>query len=251
MKRLIKLFLVLICVLTFSLCSVCDEVKVEEIIDKIENLYNIDSSSGIMKQTIKTTKDEERTFEILMLAKDGTDKQYMEYLSPARVQGIKFLYLNDGKDIWSFFPRTGRMRKLASHHKKKKVMGSEFTYEDMAFGNLKEKYTYKLLREEKFEKEDCWVIEMIPTDKGPSYKKQILWVRQVDYYPVKIEFYDEELLKTLCQRNIKIVQGIPTAFTIVMITAETNSETTMELIKIKYHVELEDNIFTTQYLKRE
>ncbi|MCK4666256.1 outer membrane lipoprotein-sorting protein [Candidatus Dependentiae bacterium] len=251
MKRIFKLSLVLICVLTFSFSAVCDEVKVEEIIDKIENLYDIDSSSGILKQTIKTTKNEERAFEILMFSKDGTDKQYMEFLSPSRVKGIKFLYLNDGKDIWTFFPRTGRMRKLASHHKKKKVMGSEFTYEDMTFGNLKEKYTFKLLKEEKFEKEDCWVIEMIPTEKGPSYKKQIMWVRQLDYYPVKIEFYDDELLKTLYQRDIKTVQGIPTAFTIVMITAETKSETKMELIKFKYHVELEDNIFTTQYLKRE
>ena len=195
--------LILIVILIIGSFVFSDEPDVEKILDEIEILYNVDSSSGIMKQTITTTKDEERTFEILMLSKDGTDKQYMEYLEPERVIGIKFLYLNDGDDIWTFFPSTGRLRKLASHYKKKKVMGSEFTYEDMAFGNLKEKYTSKLLRTEKFEKEDCWVIEMIPTKKGPSYKKEIMWVRKSEYYPVKIEFYnDHGLLKITSTQEV-------------------------------------------------
>lgn len=253
MKKLKFLILVIIFLIFSAVLFAEESQDVEEIIDNVEKLFDVETSSSVVKQTITTTRGQEREFKILMQSKDGVEKQYMEYLEPARVEGVKFLYLDDGDEIWTYFPRTGRTRKLAEHRKKRKVMGSEFTYEDMAMGDFKEKYTYELLREEEYEDQYCWVIKLVPTEKGPSYSKELMWARKNDYYPVKIEFYQEEdeLLKTMTQSQIKGVEGVPTAFKMVMETEETGAKTIIEILSIEYGVELPDLIFTTEYLGRE
>ena len=50
--------------------------------------------------------------------------------------------LNDGDDIWTYFPRTRRVRKLASHAKKQKVPGSDFSFGDFSSKIPEKKITY-------------------------------------------------------------------------------------------------------------
>ncbi len=44
--------------------------------------------------------------------------------------------LNNADNIWTYFPRTKRVRKLASHAKKQKVQGGDFTFEDFSSSNI-------------------------------------------------------------------------------------------------------------------
>jgi len=56
----------------------------------------------------------------------------MRYIKPTSVKGQTFLMLNDGDDIWTYFPRTRRVRKMASHAKKMKVQGGDFSFDDFS-----------------------------------------------------------------------------------------------------------------------
>lgn len=94
------------------------------------------SNYSEMKQTITTSSGSKRTMVIRGWAVNNGDKQLSLYLSPADVKGQKILMTNDGDTIWMYNPETRRTRKLGSHMKKKKVMGSDFTYEDQAGGNF-------------------------------------------------------------------------------------------------------------------
>ena len=78
-------------------------------------------------------------------------------------------------------------------------MGSEFSYEDFANQEV-EKYTYKWIRDEVHESNDCYVIEYYPVDKKNSgYTKQVVWIDKDEYRIQKVEFYDRKNshLKTL------------------------------------------------------
>lgn len=181
----------------------------EKILDKADAVAKSDSSKGIMETIIITTSGAERTLVSEAFSKDGQDKQLTRYIKPARVKGESMLMLNDGNDIWYYSPRTDRVRKIASHAKKKKVMGSDFTYEDMASGTMARKYTGELLGIVKQAKKKCFHLELIPTPAGPSYAKIQTWIDQATFVMLRVDYWDkgEKPFKRLILSEVKNIDG--------------------------------------------
>ena len=77
-------------------------------------------------------------------------------------------------------------------------MGSQFAFEDLASFEV-DKYRYKYLRDEKLDGHDAFVVENYPQYKHSGYTRQIVWIDQQRYIPLKVEYYDRknDLLKTL------------------------------------------------------
>jgi len=86
------------------------------------------------------------------------------------------LMLNNADDIWMFFPRTQRVRKLATHAKKQKMQGSDFSYEDMGSGDaFIEDYDAQRLEDEMREGHDCFKLELTRKEGSDmSYSRLIL-----------------------------------------------------------------------------
>ncbi|GAJ04408.1 unnamed protein product, partial [marine sediment metagenome] len=102
---------------------------------------------------------------------------------------------------------------------------------------------------------DCYKIEMIRKEGIESgYSRLIMWVIKDSFVPIAIDYYDREnselLLKTLIQYDIKNVDGIPTATKMVMYNQQENSQTSIEMLEVKYNLNLDDSLFTERYLKR-
>jgi len=223
----------------------------EQIIKKIDDTERVSSSEGAVKQTIITSGGKTRTLEMQSFAKDHNDKQLMIYTNPKRVKGDKILMLNDGDDIWFYTPKTDRVRHLASHAKKQKVQGSDFSYEDMSGGNIEEDYNYTRLKDEKIDGIECYKFELIPTESGPHYSKMILWADKEKYLTLRIDYYEkEELLKRLICSDIKKIDDHWYAMKLTMTNILEGGETVMETVEVKFDIELDDNIFTTKNLKR-
>ena len=97
------------------------ELTGEDIIEKVNELMNVDSVHAKAKMTILTTSGKTRTFIYESWSKDKGEKNLVRYLEPRRIKGLATLMLNHADDIWMFNPRTQRVRKLASHEKKQKM----------------------------------------------------------------------------------------------------------------------------------
>jgi outer membrane lipoprotein-sorting protein len=232
------------------------ELTGEDIIEKVNELMNVDSVQAKAKMTILTTSGKTRTFIYESWSKDKGEKNLVRYLEPRRVKGLATLMLNHADDIWMFYPRTQRVRKLASHAKKQKMQGSDFSYEDMGSGDafIKE-FSSKRLKNEKMEGHDCYTLELIrKPDSDTSYSRLILWVLKENFYPLVIDYYDEDdttfLLKRLIQSDIRVIDNIPTAMKVVMYNKQDNTKTEMELLEVKYNVKLDDSMFTERGLKK-
>ncbi len=232
------------------------ELTGEDIIEKVNELMNIDSVQAKAKMTILTTSGKTRTFIYESWGKDKGEKNLVRYLEPRRVKGLATLMLNHADDIWMFNARTQRVRKLASHAKKQKMQGSDFSYEDMGSGDafIKE-FSSRRLKDEKMEGHDCYTLELIrKLDSDTSYSRLILWVLKENFYPIVIDYYDEDdatfLLKRLVQSDIRIIDNLPTAMKVVMYNKQDNTQTEMELLEVKYLVKLEDSMFTERGLKK-
>lgn len=240
----------------FPLGAQGQTLTADQIVQKVTKIMNPASSEGTMKMTITTTTGRHRTFVYRVYSKNHGEKNLMKYLQPARLKGQAILMLNNADDIWIYFPRTNRVRKLATHAKKQKMEGSDFSYEDMGAGNtFLTDFTAKILGEEKKEGKKCYKIELVRKKKSnSSYSRLVMWVEKVSFVPLVIDYYDEHdptlCVKRLILSDIEIIDGIPTPKKMVMKNLLDNSETTLEITTIRYNVTLSDNLFTERGLKK-
>ena len=232
------------------------ELTADDIIQKVNDQFNTETSYGKSKMTIVTTSGQKRTFLQESWSKDQGEKNLVRYLEPRRVKDQAVLMLNHADDIWMFFPRTQRVRKLATHAKKQKMQGSDFSYEDMGSGDaFIEDFISKRLEDEQKEEQDCYKLELTRKEEGgSSYSRLIMWIIKENFLPVVIEYYDEKdptyLLKTMVASDFRVIDGIPTSMKVVMYNQNDNTQTEMELLEVKYNITLTDDMFTERSLKK-
>lgn len=226
----------------------------EQLVEKMSAIMTQENSTAIMTQTIATSSGQQRTFEFEMFTANEGEKTLMRYLKPSAARGQTFLMLNNADDIWTYFPRTKRVRKLSSSSKNQKVQGSDFSFEDMGSGDSwKEEYISTNLGAEKYNGTDCWKLESIGIpEQNPSYPKMVVFIRKSDFYPIKIDYFEDDdyVEKTLFMDNIKNIEGVPTAMKMTMKNRSEGTETIMETISITYEWEPPDNFFTERELKK-
>ena len=253
MKNILILFTAIL-MLASGLLS--QDLTGEDIIEKVNAQINVSTSYAKSKMTITTSSGQKRTFVSESWSKNHGEKNLVRYLEPTRVKGQAILMLNNADDIWMFNPRTQRVRKLASHSKKQKMQGSDFSYEDMGGGDVFiENFSAERLSDEKKEGYNCYKLELNRHDGADvSYSKLVLWVNKDNFVPVVIDYYDEDaperVLKTLIQSEIQVIDGLHTAKKFVLINRNDSTQTEMEMLEIKFNIELEDSMFTERELKK-
>lgn len=224
-----------------------------EILAKTDAAEGFRSQYAEMRQTITTTGGNKRTLVIRVWAVNNGDKQLAEYLAPPDIKGQKILMTDDGDNIWMFNPETRRTRKLGSHMKKRKVMGSDFTYEDQAGGTVSEKYTGTIVGEEDQDGARCYVLELSPTPKGPSYSKIIAYIGKADFVTRRVDYFrrnEAPPFKRLIMEDIRQVDGKRVAHRMTMTNLEDRSETVNVLDRVQFGVEIPGSIFESRNLGR-
>jgi outer membrane lipoprotein-sorting protein len=246
---------VLMMVLLSTLSS-AQELTGDDITKKVNDVFNVDSGYAKVKMVIVTTSGSKRTFIYESWQKNKGEKSLIRYLEPRRVKDQAVLMLNNADDIWMFFPRTQRVRKLASHAKKQKMQGSDFSYEDMGSGDtFLTDFTAKRLADENIEGKECYQVELTrKPDSDLSYSRLVIWVIKENFVPLVINYYHENdpnrLEKQLLQSDIRIIDKIPTAFKVVMTNKNDNTQTEIEMLEVKFNVTLNDKMFTERGLKK-
>lgn len=233
-----------------------EDMTANGILETLTETMNPEQSRGLMTMTILTSTGQERTFKYETFSKGKGDKSLMKYLAPQRVKGQTILMLNDANDIWTYFPKTKRIRKLATHAKKQKVEGSDFSYEDMGASNtFTEEYDAVRLNDEKKEGRQCYKLELTRKPKSSAgYSRVVMWVDTEQFVPLVIDYYhdaDPQLReKQLICSDIQLVDKIYTPFKCTMYNKLDNTRTSMEIIEVDYDVDLADDLFTEMGMKR-
>lgn len=226
----------------------------DQIVDRVTTIMSPENSYSKGTQTITTSSGKERVFEFESWAAEKGKSTLTRYTKPSAIRGQAFLMLNNADDIWSYFPRTKRVRKLASHAKKQKMQGSDFTYEDMGGGDVfQKKFRSSILLEETKDEQLVWKIEMIGIpEQEPPYPKIIMWVRQSDFFPLALDYYNEKNFntKSLVLSDIQTIEDYPTAMTMVMTDNKERSTTTLRTLEVTYNWEPPKGFFSERNLKK-
>lgn len=236
--------------------SLAQDFTGDQLIKKVNDLMNQKTVFSKSKMTIVTSSGRTRTFEYDSWSKDQGEKNLIRYTAPSRVKGQATLMLNHADDIWVYFARTKRTRKLATHAKKQKMQGSDFSYEDMGSGDAwLDDFTAKRLEDEEKEGHDCYKLELTrKKDADSQYSRLLMWVIKDKFVPIAVDYFDEDdpsrLIKSLVQYNIQNIDGIPTGMKMIMYNRLDNTQTSMELLEVKYNLPIDDKMFTTRELSR-
>ncbi|MBM7624109.1 outer membrane lipoprotein-sorting protein [Sporohalobacter salinus] len=223
------------------------EITGKKILDKAETSMDYGHFKGKSKMIIYTTSGDKRVLKMKMWGK-GTEKSMMKYYAPSRVEGVAFLYFSN--DIWSYFPRTGRTRHLASHIKNQKMMGSSFNYEDFS-NDIFDDYQGKLIKEERFKEKKCYVVKAKAKNETTAYDQYIAWITKEEFTPLKIDYYNKG--RKIKEMRVKAFLNINEDIKVkkmVMKDLREDDKTVFKYSEIKTGVNFRPNFFHKRNLER-
>ena len=208
------------------------------------------SSQGKIEQEIISPGNVKRVFTFDYYSENNGENVLIRYTDPLEVKYNSFLIKNNGDNIWVFFPRTRRIRKLPDHVKNQRAHGSDFTYEDFS-GSKNLKRDFNVKKEESGERQTYLLIFSRKENIETPYESQRIYVDKLNYYPHSIQYYQSgKHVKTLTFINVIDLQGYPTAQTLIMKNHIEMSQTKMRILDMEYNLNFKDGFFNKRILNR-
>ena len=223
----------------------------EKILDGVDDLYRSNASYGILTLSV-TTVNWQRTLTLEQWSKDE-DKSLFRILKPKKEKGLATLRVD--KNVWNYMPKVKRVVKIPSSMMSSSWMGSHFTNDDLVKqSRMAEDYTFSITFEGMQDDEEVVEITCIPNKEAAVvWGKVEVVVYADDYIPLRMIYYDEDLLlsRTLEFTNIQKMDGkmIPTLMS--MIPADESGEsTTVKWEEIQFDVAIDDEFFSLRKLQQ-
>lgn len=229
------------------------EIRAQDAADIIRQMEDKMRGESSYTEMTMTTVRPRYTREVSMKAwAKGEEYSLILITAPARDKGIA--YLKRGNEIWNYVPNIDRMIKMPPSMMSQSWMGSDFSNDDLVReSSTIDDYEHRILREEKYNGYDCWVLELIPKPESSIvYGKVLMWVAKDLYVQLRIENYDEDgvLVSTLLFDNVREIGGRTIPSRMEMVPADKrNQKTVMEYVDAKFDIAMDDGFFSVQNLR--
>jgi len=189
----------------------------------------------------------QKTREMIMLQK-GRDRRLVRFTAPADQRGIAFLSL-PGDIQYLYLPAFNKVRRIASSVKNTTFAGTDFTYDDLEAAKWSDKWSATI----KSQDQDTTVLELTPKPgRSTDYSRQLVTVRNDNFYPVRIEIYDRSgtLAKVLTRSDLKPMKGYWVSMDSTMEDLKKQHKTQMLVSDLKLDTGIGDDKFTERYLSQ-
>ena len=246
-----KKLLIVISLFIFISTSKADNIYPEKNLNNVDDLYRSNASHGILTLSV-TTVNWQRTLTLEQWSK-GEDKSLIKILKPKKEKGLATLRVD--KNVWNYMPKVKRVVKIPSSMMSSSWMGSHFTNDDLVKqSRMTENYTFSITFEGTREGKDVIEITCIPNkDAAVVWGKVEVIVFRDDYIPIRMIYYDEDLLlsRTLEFTDIRTMNGkiIPTLMSMIP-TDEPDESTIVRWEEIQFDVSIDDEFFSLRKLQQ-
>jgi hypothetical protein len=174
--------------------------------------------------------------------------------SPTELAGTGFLAWQEGDEpdhLWVYFPGQRRVRQVPPQLRREHFQGSAFTFEDLtAIFYLDYAGEHRLEGDEACDGGHCQLVETRLPAGEYAYRQMRSWVRSGDHVPVRVEFFDDALLKVLKVLRTEQIEGVPTVVAMEMESPRDSYRTRVEFFDVDYNQDLDDSIFTVGHLAK-
>jgi outer membrane lipoprotein-sorting protein len=232
------------------ICSSVFAETAEEILERVDKNTVVATASYRAKMIISlggTIREKEFTG----YAK-GKEFAYMEFTSPARDKGTRFLKIGD--EMWIYLPEVEKATKIAGHMLRQSMMGSDFSYDDVAENErLLDLYDAKLVGVDSIDGVACHALELTAKVEEINYYKRKIWVSKESFIAMREELYAKsgKLMKEITVGEFEKMgsRNYPTKVTMVnKLRKDTYTELVLEDVKLD--ISIPSRIFTKSYLER-
>ena len=251
-RSMFKIFLVniFICIIFLNYAN-ASNLDPEKILNGVDDLYRSNSSHGIITLSV-TTINWKRTLTLEQWSK-GEDNSLIKVLKPKKEKGLATLRVD--KNVWNYMPKVKRVVKIPSSMMSSSWMGSHFTNDDLIKqSRMAENYSFSITFEGMKDGKEVVEITCLPNKEAAVvWGKVEVVVYADDYIPLRMNYYDEDLLlsRTLEFTNIQKMDGkmIPTLMSMIP-ADEAGESTTVKWDEIQFDVAIDDEFFSLRKLQQ-
>lgn len=218
----------------------------QTILEKSDAIRFPKESFQVEVNVLSTTSGGDETQNKYRILSKGNESTIVQTIEPAADRGQ--ITLMKGRDLWLFLPAVSQPVRLSLAQR----LAGQVSYGDLARANFTGDYTPKLLRNEKIDGVEYYVLELSAVDRGVAYARIIYWVQVSNLHPFRAEFYSlsDKLLKTCRYENFKPLAGRLRPSRLVMEDALKEGERSVLEYSTMTLRDLPDKIFTKEYLKK-
>jgi outer membrane lipoprotein-sorting protein len=227
------------------------DVKVDELLDRIDDMWRGDSSEAKFSMKVKTA-NYERSMVMRGWSK-GKDRTLIRMLAPLKEKGSATL--KSGETIYTYLPKTDRTIRLTSGMMGGSWMGSHFTNDDLVKeSRLRDDYDPKITFQGERKGKGVIEIALIPKpDAAVVWGKIVTIVDAKTLLPVESLYYDEDMKvtrrATFTDTGKLGGRSVPTVMTIIP-EDKPKEFTRITYEKLELNVDISDNFFSVSRLKR-
>lgn len=227
----------------------------EQIAQKVFDLDNGESAvtEATMVLIHKGNRRERKMIMVNLDQKNLSRWSMIKFLDPKDIKNTALLTIDLDKEEsqqWLYLPSLQKIRTIASSGKGKSFVGSDIFYEDLETRKVAEDH-HKRLPDGKYQGIPCYRVESIPKDpKSTGYSQMEACIHPDSFLPLEVVLY-------IKGKKAKIIRSLKRE-KIQNFWTTTNSEfedlisghkTLLEIIKIKYNVQIGANFFSTRNLE--
>ena len=201
-------------------------------------------ASVLMVITDKSGKENKRE---ASLKQKGKFKKLYRYTKPEKQAGIATLSLPDGI-IWLYMPAFGKAVRISLLSKSQAFTGTDFSQEDMSGIPYSDRYNPTIINANN---PDFYILELTPKTKKTKYSKIILTMDKTNYYPIKMEFFNNSNnYFKLATYTYKKKNNYWYAKEVIMTSVLKKHSTSILLTDVKFDQGIDDDVFTVENLKQ-
>ena len=201
-----------------------------------------------------------RNIELLRKNIDGSTRDFIEFIGPQDVAGIKFLSREQKNskvtETLMFTPADKKIRAITGSSKKNSFMGTDLSYYDLESHDF-EDFDYEMvnssqkIKDKSFSGRSFHVIKAVPKDRSAPYSAMHYWIDEQNFQARRIEGFvqgvkvkDIYILQNLDERGYLIPK------TLLTINLQKNGHRTVwQVVDWEVNPPLAERIFSAQNLK--
>ena len=163
-----------------------------EIVERAhENWTRYDTSATIRIAVVsRSGRRMERKLEAFRIRVDDQPRTLIRMTYPPDLRGTTLLVLENGRrddDRFLYLPVSRRVRRIAAGQRGDRVLGTDFSYEDLGAGDLDD-YRHERLPNAPVDGIDCFVIRAEEWNPGPGSFRRTSWISRGEFVPLRVEY---------------------------------------------------------------
>lgn len=215
-----------------------------------------------METALEPARPSTQKLTIFVTDKQGESTQLVAYQARKRVQNENWMltvlqapeslkgiaYLDQEREgqpglQWIYLPAVRRVREMMPLGAQQDFLGTDFTYGDLGFINLRDR-TCKFLGTRKHQGAWAYEVQEIPRQSW-YYSRIVTWVAADSSLPLQRDYYapTNRLWRIERFEELKRIDGVPTPLWISMEDLQAGSSSTIKVSDVRYDADIPDTLF--------